>query len=317
MKSQLRFNNNNIKANYNLLAEIYKHKILLLMLLPGLMFIIVFKYFPLYGAQIAFRDYSIAGGIWGSDFVGFKHFHSFFTDTFALASLKNTIIISILRLMFCFTTTILLAIMINEVGSVYYKRIIQTVSYLPYFLSWIIVAGLFTTMLSPTSGLVNVIIKGLGFEPIFFMADTKWFRAVLVMSGVWKEVGWGSVVYLAALSSIDPQLYEAAVVDGASRIKRIIHITIPSILPLACVMLAISMGNILNANFDQVFNMYNVNVMKVADIIDTYTYRTGLVGMQYGFATAVGLFKSVVGLILLIIVNKGTKSIGQGNAGLF
>jgi putative aldouronate transport system permease protein len=287
------------------------------MFLPGFAFILLFNYGPIYGVQIAFKDYNISKGIWGSDWVGLKHFISFFTVPDNLRLLKNTVIISVLKLVFSFPAPIVLAIMINEVGNRSFKRVVQTISYLPHFISWVIIAGIVTAVLSPSTGVVNIIIKAFGGRPIFFMTNSTWFRPVLVISNIWKEIGWSSVIYLAALSGVDPQLYEAAMIDGSTRLQRIRHITLPSILSVVAIILILSMAQILNAGFDQVFNMYNPSVYGVSDIIDTYVYRVGLGQMQFSFTTAMGLFKSLVGLIMVVIVNAATAGLGQSEYGLF
>jgi putative aldouronate transport system permease protein len=301
----------------NVFVQIWRHRTLMLMFLPGFAFILLFNYGPIYGIQIAFKDFNISKGIWGSDWVGLKHFVSFFTVPDNLRLLKNTIIISVMKLVFSFPTPIILAIMINEVGNRAFKRVVQTISYLPHFISWVIIAGIVTMVLSPSTGVVNIIIKALGGRPIYFMTNSTWFRPILVISNIWKEIGWSSVIYLAALSGVDPQLYEAAMIDGSSRLQRVWHITLPSILSVVAIILILSMANILNAGFDQVFNMYNPSVYGVSDIIDTYVYRVGLGQMQFSFTTAMGLFKSFVGLIMVIIVNAATASLGQSEYGLF
>jgi putative aldouronate transport system permease protein len=289
----------------------------MLMFLPGFAFVLLFNYGPIYGVQIAFKDYNISKGIWGSDWVGLKHFVSFFTVPDNLRLLKNTIVISVLKLVFSFPMPIILAIMINEIGNRQFKRVVQTISYLPHFISWVIIAGIVTAVLSPSTGLVNVIIRAFGGRPIYFMTNSTWFRPVLVISNIWKEIGWSSVIYLAALSGVDPQLYEAAMIDGSTRMQRVRYITLPSILSVVAIILILSMANILNAGFDQVFNMYNPSVYGVSDIIDTYVYRVGLGQMQFSFTTAMGLFKSLVGLVMVVIVNAATAGLGQSEYGLF
>lgn len=303
--------------NKSALKRIWQYRTLFLMLLPGLCFILLFNYGPMYGLQIAFKDYNIGKGIWGSPWVGLKHFRMFFSNASSLRVLRNTLLISIYRLLLGFPAPIILALLINEVGNKAFKRTTQTISYLPHFISWIIASGIIINILSPSTGIVNHVLKSLGIQPIYFMTDTRWFRSILVLSGIWKEVGWGSVVYLAAISSIDAEQYEAAIVDGATRMQRIRYITLPSMLPLISVMLILSMGGILNAGFDQIFNMYNSMVFEVADIIDTYVYRIGLVQMDYSFSTAVGFFKSTVGLTLMLIVQFMSKRLGSSEYGLW
>ena len=247
----------------------------------------------MYGLQIAFKDLNIIQGIWRSPWVGQKHFRDFFGNPAAMKVVRNTIEISLLRIAFGFPAPIILALLLNEVKDGFFKRFTQTVSYLPHFISWIIISAIFHAMLSPSGGVVNTIIKAFGGRPIYFMASPQWFRPVLIFSAIWKEVGWGAVIYLAALSGVDLTLYEAAIVDGATRLQRMRYISLPSITPVVTIVLILSMGGILNAGFDQIFNMYNVRVYDVADIIDTYVYRAGLVSMQYSFSAAVGLFKSI------------------------
>lgn len=297
-------------------TRFWQDRTLLLMFLPGFALVLLFCYGPMYGLIIAFKDYNIGLGIMDSPWVGLKHFKTFFTDYSTLNVLKNTVLISLLRLVFGFPAPILLAIIINEIGNRHYKKIVQTISYLPHFISWIVVSGTIISLLSPSTGAVNAFIKSLGFEPIFFMTNTHWFRPILIITGIWKEVGWSAVIYLAVICGISPELYESSMIDGANRIKRILYITVPSLAPIVTVMLLLSMGGIMSAGFDQVFNMYNPTVYGVSDIIDTYVYRVGLGQMQYSFNTAVGLFKSVAGLALMLTVNALTRGLGSKDYGL-
>jgi putative aldouronate transport system permease protein len=306
-----------VEKKKTLWQRIVAARTLLLMFLPGFALILVFDYGPMYGLQIAFKDLNIIQGIWGSPWVGLKHFRAFFGNPAAMKVVRNTIEISLLRIAFGFPAPIILALALNEVKDGFFKRFTQTVSYLPHFISWIIIAALFNAMLSPSGGVVNTIIKAFGGRPIYFMASPQWFRPVLIFSAIWKEVGWGAVIYLAALSGVDPTLYEAAIVDGATRLQRMRYIGLPSIMPVITIVLILSMGGILNAGFDQIFNMYNARVYDVADIIDTFVYRAGLVSMEYSFSTAVGLFKSVVGLILVLIVNSIASRVSEERQGLW
>lgn len=291
----------------SLWSRIKRDKSLLLMLLPGIILVLIFCYGPMYGLIIAFKDYNIGEGILGSPWVGFKHFEKFFSSSATMNVLSNTLIISFLRLVFGFPAPIFLAIMLNEIRQGPFKRIVQTVSYFPHFISWVIVAGIVSDLCSPSSGIINYIIKSLGGQPISFLTDTHWFRPVLIISGIWKSVGWESVIYLAALCAVPPELHEAATIDGASRLQRVRYITIPTIQPVISIMLLLAMGNIMSAGFDQVFNLYSPTVYQVGDIIDTYVYRIGIGQMMYSFNTAVGLFKSVVGVVLMVTVNFITK----------
>ncbi|MBW4083385.1 sugar ABC transporter permease [Paenibacillus sp. S150] len=289
-----------------------KHRFLLLMLLPAFVCTFILSYVPLYGILIAFKDYRITGGIWDSPWAGFKHFEMLFTASSNFPRvLRNTVFISVLKLLFVFPASILLALMINELRNGALKRVVQNISYLPHFLSWVILGSVLTEILSPSRGVVNLIIQSLGGKPIYFLADTHWFIAILISSDVWQSIGWGSIVYLAAIAGVDPHMYESAELDGAGRIRQMLSITLPSIMNVVTIMLMLAIGNILNAGFDQIFNLYNFKVMEVADILDTYAYRIGLEQGNYSLSTAVNLFKNVIGLILVIMANKLASRFGH------
>ena len=305
------------KNGFSLWKRIKENKALLLMFTPGFLLILVFAYGPMYGLILAFKDYNMGLGIMGSSWVGLKHFRDLFSNQGALIALKNTFIISFLKLLFGFPAPIFLAILLNEVRQGTFKKIVQTVSYFPHFISWVVVAGIMNSLLSPSTGSVNYVIKFFSGEPIFFMSDVKWFRPMLIISNIWKEIGWGSVIYLAALSSVPIELHEAAVIDGASRLQRVRYITLPSLKSIMVIMLLLQMGNIMSAGFDQIFNLYNPTVYSVSDIIDTYVYRIGIGQMMYSFNTAVGLFKSVVSFALILMVNYLTKRLSDGDTGIF
>ncbi len=299
--------------------RVWAARTLFLMFLPGFLLILVFNYGPMYGLQIAFKDYKISEGIWGSPWVGLKHFQRFFffdTKT-TIRVLRNTIEISLLKIIFGFPAPIILALLINEVKDGLFKRFVQNVSYLPHFVSWVVIAALVQAMTSPSTGPINAVIKALGGRPIYFMADPHWFRVLLIASAVWKNVGWGAVIYLAALSNVDPTLHEAAIVDGANRLQRIWYINLPTILPVVTIVLILRMGTIMNAGFDQIFNMYSTVVYEVSDIIDTYVYRAGLSGMQFSYASAVGMFKGVVGLIMVLTVNAIVRRLSDEKSALW
>ena len=274
-----------------------------LMLVPGLIYFAVFHYAPLYGVVIAFKDYNLLDGILGSQWAGMKYFEMAFASVDFWNAFRNTMIISLLKLAFTFPAPILLALLLNEVRCMRFKKVVQTISYLPHFLSWVVFAGIITSFLSPSTGVVNLVIKQLGFDPIYFVADNDWFRAVLVITAVWKEVGWGTIVYLAALGGVDMQLYEAASIDGASKWKQTIHVTLPAIAPTIVVMFIFAVGGIVNDDFDQIYNMYNPAVYKTGEVISTYVYKIGMEGMQYSLATAIGLFKNIIALILIVGTN--------------
>lgn len=274
-----------------------------LMLVPGLIYFIVFHYIPLYGVTIAFKDFRLLDGILGSPWAGLKYFKMAFDSVDFWNSFRNTMIISLLKLAFTFPAPILLALLLNEVRCMKFKKVVQTISYLPHFLSWVVFAGIITSFLSPSTGVVNLVIKSLGFEPIYFVADNNWFRPILVITAVWKEIGWGTIVYLAALGGVDMQLYEAATIDGASKWKQTLHVTLPAITPTIVVMFIFAVGGIVNDDFDQIYNMYNPAVYKTGEVISTYVYKIGMEGMQYSLATAVGLFKNIIALVLIVGTN--------------
>ncbi len=296
-----------------LLKQYLKNKDLFVMLIPVLLYYICFCYIPMGGIVIAFKDYKLMKGIGGSPWVGVDNFIELFTTPSFYEILGNTLWISILRLLFGFPAPILLALLLNEVRSARYKKTVQTISYLPHFLSWVILTGVFQQLLSPSTGVVNALLGKFGIEPIYFLGSPKWFVFTIIFTGVWQSAGWGTVIYLAAIAGIDPQMYEAAMLDGAGRMKRILYITLPSLAPTITITLILSTGNILNAGFDQIMNMYNEAVYEVGDIIDTYVYRRGLEGMQYSYSTAVNLFKNVIGLGFVLITNKIAQKLGDSS----
>ena len=277
-----------------------------MMLAPGMMFLILFSFIPMFGIIMAFQDYIPTKGILGSPWVGLDNFKYMLEIPDSMSILKNTLIIAIGKIILSTIVPITFALLLNEIRIKWAKKTIQTVVYLPHFLSWAVLAVVVANIFS-FEGPVNAFLGMFGIKPTLFLASNTWIRPILIGTEVWKEFGYGSIVYLAALTGIDSGLYEAAAIDGANRFKQLINITIPGILPIIMLMTAINIGNILNAGFDQVFNLYNPIVYETADIIDTYVYRVGLVGMQYSFATAVGLLKSVVGCILLVSANQLSK----------
>ncbi|MCU6712673.1 ABC transporter permease subunit [Paenibacillus sp. J5C_2022] len=276
---------------------------LYLMLIPGILFLLLFKYTPMYGIVIAFKDFNIFDGLKASPWVGWTNFERLFSSPDFGVVFRNTLIISLYKIVFLFPLPIVVAILMNEIRNMIFKRSIQTVVYLPHFLSWVIVSGLFIDLLSTDGGIVNRIIVSLGGEPIRFFMDTDVFRSVLVTSAGWKEVGWSTIIYLASIASIDPQLYEAAKIDGAGRFRQIMHITLPGLIPVIILMFILRLGHILEAGTEQILVMYNSLVYSVADVIGTYVYRIGLGQQDYSFSTAVGLFDSVVGLFLILTGN--------------
>ena len=292
-----------------------KHYELVLMFLPVIVFFVIFKYIPMAGIVIAFNDYKIKYGMFGSAWVGIGNFtKAFMTPTFA-RSVTNTLTISGLKLLFGFPAPIILALMLNEVSHARFKKTIQTITYLPHFLSWVVLAGMFQQLLSPNNGAVNAVLRDVfGVQKsIYFLGDNHYFRGTLIVTDIWKNVGWSSILYLATIAGIDQALYEAATVDGATRWQCTRYITIPSLISTIVVMLILSIGSIMDAGFDQVFNLYNSAVYQTGDIIDTYVYRYGMGDMKYSLATAVGLFKNVIAFILVFGTNLITRRIsGEG-----
>jgi len=283
--------------------QIKKMRIFYLMLIIPVAWTLIFSYKPMYGVIIAFKDFKMGDGIIGSPWNNFRHFEMFFTNYNFIRVLRNTIYFSFLNIIFGFPAPIILALLLNEIRKQRFKKIVQSISYLPHFLSWVILATFLIEILSPSSGLINYILSLFRIKPIYFLASRQWFRPVIVLSGIWQSIGWGSIVYLAAISSVNMELYDSANIDGANRLQKAFYITLPAMMPVITFFAIMNMANVLRANFDQIFNLLNDRVMEVGDVIDTYIYRVGLVGASYDYAAAVGLFVNVVGLILLTITN--------------
>jgi len=285
------------------LRSYIRNKYLFIMFIPVILYYLIFHYGPMYGLLLAFKQYNFADGVFGSPWVGLEHFKTMFNGQSFMRVFMNTIIISSYKLVFGFSAPILFAILINEIANKTFKKFAQTLSYLPYFLSWVVLGGIIIQFLSPSIGPIGYIMNYFGLKPINFLANSHWFRFSLVVTSVWKNMGWNSIIYLAALAGINPELYEAAIVDGAGRLRRAIHITLPSLLPVITVMFIMNVGSLIYDDFDQVFNLYNVAVYEVGDVIGTYVYRVGFVNMEYGYATAVGFFKNFIALVLVLSTN--------------
>ena len=287
------------------MAKLWKYRYLYLLVLPGVLYFIIFRYIPMYGVVIAFQDFSISKGIWGSKWVGLDQFYKLFRGLSFPSVFKNTVIISLYKLILGFPAPIILALLLNEVKNQKFKKVTQTIVYLPHFISWVILAGLIAMFLHPDSGLINEVVKlfndGKGID---FLVNKKYFRSILVITDIYKGIGWGSIVYIAAISSIDSTVYEAAMVDGANRLKQMWYITLPALKSTIVVMFILNMGGILNAGFEQILLLYNPRVYDVADIIDTYVYRNGIMSSNYSMSTAAGLFKSVISMGLIVLTNK-------------
>ncbi|MEA4824469.1 MAG: ABC transporter permease subunit [Clostridiaceae bacterium] len=294
------------KSRWKRIAENYQ---MYLFLVPAVVWYILFAYGPLYGLQIAFKDFNGAFGIWGSPWVGLKHFRSFFSSYYFWPLLRNTVFLSVYSLVAGFPLPIILALMLNEVKSTRYRKFVQTVTYAPHFISTVVLVGILSIALSPGYGIVNMAIRALGGDTTNFMSDPSLFRGIYVWSGVWQGTGWSSIIYLAALSAVDPEQHEAAIIDGASRLQRVWYINLPVLLPTISILLILNCGSIMSVGFEKVFLMQNELIMDTADVISTYVYRRGLLRAEYSFSSAIGLFNNVANFILLMLVNAVTRTL--------
>lgn len=292
-----------------LLKRMRKNWQMYLMMVPLVVFLLVFSYYPMYGIIIAFKNYLPSKGIMGSEWTGFEHFTALFALSEFPQAFRNTLIISLLSLLFCFPAPIILSLLLNEVNTKWFKKFVQTGIYLPNFISWVIIGGLVASLLSYSTGAVNNVLAGLGLSRVEFLADPKYFYGILIISQILRDAGWGTIIYIAAITNIDPGLYEAARIDGCKRFKATVHITIPCIMPIIVIMFVQAVGGVLNSNFDAIFNLYNPTVYSVADVIDTLVYRTGIDKGEFERATAIGLFKTVINFILLLGANAIVKKI--------
>lgn len=283
---------------------IKKHWQLFVILIPAFLFYIFFMYRPMWGLQLAFKDFKIFKGMAASEWVGFEHFIKFFRSPYFWRTIKNTFIINIYGLVFGFPIPIILALMLNEVRHTKFKKTIQTMTYLPHFVSIVVIAGIVVNFLSPTSGLVNIIIEQLGGERINFLTKKEYFRTIYTLMNIWKESGFNAIVYIAALSGIDPQLYDAAYVDGANKWKRIMNVTLPGIAPTIIILLILKIGKMLTVGYESIILLYQPATYETADVISTYVYRMGIANNQYDYATAVGMFNSIVSVCLVILANR-------------
>ncbi len=291
-----------------------KNRTIYLLALPVIAYYLVFHYGPMYGVQIAFKDFSPSLGIADSPWVGFRHFSDFFHGFYFWRIVRNTLLLSLYSIAFSFPASIVLALLLNELRNRLFKRTVQSITYLPHFISLVVVVGMMVDFLS-ADGLVNQIIAAFGLEPFLFLQEPKWFRFLYVSSGIWQEVGWGSIIYLAAISGIDPTLYEAAKVDGAGRFKRVLHITIPGILPTVAILVILRMGSVMAVGDEKILLLYNPMTYETADVIGTYVYRKGILESSYSFSSAVGLFNAVINFAFLLATNLIIKR--SGGAKLF
>ena len=293
------------------LKRLARDKQLYMLAAPGLLFFLMFKYLPMWGLVIAFQEYSPYKGVFGSQWVGFEHFQRFFSNKDFFVLLTNTLSISFLNLVFYFPAPIIISLMLNEVVNQKFKKLTQTIVYFPHFLSWVIIYGLTFVMLNQTDGVINKIIEYMGGNAIPFLSSQKLFWPMLVLQNIWRDAGWGTVIFLAALSGIDPSLYEAAKIDGAGRLKQVWHVTLPGIRSVIIVVLILRLGQVLDVGFEQVYLMSNAAVSSVSDIFDTYVYRNGIMNGQFSYSAAVGIFKSVVGTFMVVTANKLSKVFGD------
>ena len=288
------------------------HPWLYLMMIPGLLYLIIFNYAPMYGVVIAFQKFNFVKGISGSKWIGLQNFEELFRSEQFLRVLRNSIEFSLTRLIWSFPMPIVLALLLNEVRHTKYKKAVQTIVYIPHFISWVVVASLVINLLQPTrQGAINALLGIFGVEPANYLTSVKHFRSIVVISEIWKTAGWGTIVYLSALTQVDPQIYEAAYIDGANRWQIMFRITLPSIMSTSSIMLIMRLGSLMNNGFEQIYLLYSPLVYEVADVFETYTYRIGIQGGRYSYSTAVGLFQSVIGVIFLLGANKLAKNFGE------
>lgn len=293
-------NRNSFK--YRSLRDLKINKYVYLMLVPVVAYYVLFYYVPMYGLQIAFKDYSPGLGMWNSDWVGFRHFESFFNSYYFWRLLRNTLLLSFYELLFGFPASIILALLLNELRSNMLKRFVQTVTYMPHFISIVVISGMLVDFLA-RDGLINNVLALFGVEPIAFLRESSWFRTIFVSSNIWQNVGWGSIIYLSAMSGIDPSLYEAAKVDGASRWKQMWHVTLPGIMPTIVILLILQIGSFMTVGTDKILLLYNSTTYETADVIGTFVYRKGILESDFSYSAAVGLFNSVINFTLLVLAN--------------
>ncbi|WP_375790296.1 ABC transporter permease [Paenibacillus agricola] len=303
---------NNKKTNTRtiIFKDLKRNKFIYLMALPVIAYYLIFHYGPILGLQIAFKDYGPVDGIWGSPWIGFTNFQDFFESFYFWRLVRNTILINVYELMFGFPAAIILALLLNEIRSTLFKRAVQTISYLPHFISIVVVVGMMVDFLN-RDGLINQIMDSFGLETIAFLQQPEWFRFLFVSSGVWQGIGWGSIIYLAAIATIDPTLYEAAKIDGAGRWKQVLHITIPGIMPTIVILFILALGSMMSVGSEKVLLMYNAQTYVTGDVISTYVYRKGILEANYGYTAAVGLFNSVISFILIVAANMVSRRVSE------
>nr|WP_088102797.1 sugar ABC transporter permease [Halalkalibacter urbisdiaboli] len=315
MKSNLATDNTEVvtkaERRAELIKNIKKNKMIYLMILPGLLYFLIYKYVPMYGLIISFQDYKPYQGIMGSEWVGFKHFERLFTSPDFWMIFRNTLMLFALQLLIFFPIPIILSLMLNEVRHMFFKRSVQTLIYIPHFMSWVVIVSIGYVILTLDNGLINGILQGLGLPKVNFLMNADWFRPIYILQVIWREAGWGTIIFLAAIAAVDPQLYEAAKMDGANRFRQMWHITLPAIRSVIVVLLILKIGDVLELGFEHVYLLLNASNREVAEIFDTYVYTAGLKQGQFSYSTAVGFFKGIVGLILVMVANKLAKKAGE------
>lgn len=300
-----------VRKKTSALSLMGKHWQLYIFILPALLYFLIFHYGPMYGIQIAFKDYIPSLGIWGSPWVGMAHFKRFFSSYYFSDLIRNTLGISIYELIVGFPMPIILALMLNEAKDGPFKRLTQTVTYAPHFISTVVIVGMLVAFLSPSSGFINHILDAVGLERHAFLEDPKWFKSLYVLSGVWQSTGWNSVIYMAALSGVDPQLHEAATIDGATKLQRVWYINIPTLIPTIVILLIMNFGSIMSMGYEKILLMQNPLNLAASNVIATFTYKQGLLDAQYSYAAAVGLFNAAINAILLLTVNKISSKVNK------
>lgn len=306
-----KFKKENKKSKWQIIKKDFKiNKYVYLMAIPMVVYFILFHYMPMYGIVIGFKDFSPRIGVWGSPWVGLKHFKEFFDSLYFSRTVRNTALLSLYSLLWGFPASIILALLLNEIRREKFKRCIQTITYLPHFISLVVICGLIVDFTS-TDGLFNAILSNFGVEATNWLTKPEWFRTIYIGSGVWQSIGWDSIIFLAALTGIDPSLYEAAKIDGAGRWKQMLHVTLPGLMPTIVIMLILNIGGLMSVGYEKIILLYNSLTYETADVISSYVYRKGLQGGDYSFSTAVGLFESIIGFTLLIIANKLSKKITE------
>lgn len=299
------------KAGVRRWKTLWKERYLWLLVLPGVVYFAIFLYAPMIGLVISFESYSPFRGVFAGPWVGFKWFRQFFESPYFGRLMRNTVLLNLYGLFWGFPAPIIFALMLNEVNNRFFKKISQTLSYLPHFVSTVVIISIVSELLDPDFGLINLAIKGMGGSTINFMGSSRWFRTIYIGSGIWQDLGWSCIIYLAALAGIDPQLYEAAKIDGAGKFQQIWHVTLPGIIPTIVIMLIMSLGGMFSVGYEKIILMYNTSTYETADVINTYVFRRGIVGGEYSFGTAVGLFQSAINFALVYFVNRLSRKISE------